>query len=105
MDIYQMLAFGLPPITSVVTWFVTRKQRNNAFLSDLQASIDLLSDRYNAALEELVKVKEQNVQLITNQNELKAQIQEMAKENNMLKDTVDELNKRLEGIKTITRTK
>lgn len=105
MDIYQILAFGLPPISSAVTWFVTRKQRNNAFLSDLQASIDLLSDRYNAALEELVKVKEQNVQLITNQNELKAQIQDMAKENNMLKETVDELNKRLEGIKTITRTK
>lgn len=105
MDIYQMLAFGLPPVTSAVTWFVTRSQRNNTFLSDLQASIDLLSDRYNAALEELVKVKEQNVQLMTNQNELKAQIQEMSKENNILKNTVEELNKRLEGIKTITRTK
>lgn len=105
MDIYQILTFALPPITSMVTWFVTRKQRNNAFLSDLQASIDLLSSRYNAALEELVKVKEQNVELITNQNEMKAQMSEMSKENAQLKETVEALNQRLEGVKTITRSK
>jgi len=102
-DIFQWLTILLPILSSAVTWFVARKKRNNDFLSDLQSSIDLLSEKYNAALQEIVIVKEQNSTLIITQKEMKLQIAELKRENGVLKGTIDELNKRLEGVKTITR--
>lgn len=102
-DIYQLLTVLLPIVSSVVTWYVARKKRNNDFLADLQRSIDLLSGKYNEALEELVAVKEQNSKLLIAQQEMKFQIAELKRENGVLKGTIDELNKRLEGVKTITR--
>lgn len=104
-DIYQVLTVTLPVISSLVTWFVARKKRKNDFLADLQSSIDLLSSKYNDALKELVTVKEQNSKLLIAQNEMKEQISNLTKENETLKNTVDELNERLSNVKTITRTK
>jgi len=104
-DIYQVLTVALPVLSSVITWFVARKKRKNDFLADLQSSIDLLSEKYNAALQELVTVKEQNSKLLIAQNEMKEQIDNLTKENETLKNTVDELNDRLSNVKTITRTK
>ncbi|MFV0403646.1 MAG: hypothetical protein ACK5KV_06820 [Bacteroides graminisolvens] len=104
-DIYQILTIILPVVSSVVTWFVARKKRKNDFLADLQTSIDLLSEKYNNALRELVEVKEQNSKLLVSQNEMKQQIALLTQENLTLKRTVDELNERLSNVKTITRTK
>lgn len=104
-DVYQLLAITLPVVSSVVTWFVARKKRNNDFLADLQASIDLLSEKYNDSLRELIEVKAQNSKLLIAQNEMKEQIENLTKENETLKSTVDELNERLSNVKTITRTK
>lgn len=49
--------------TNIATYFVTKRKKDNDFLSELQNSIDLLSSRYNAALEELCEVKKTNVDL------------------------------------------
>lgn len=102
-DIYQLLAITLPVVSSAVTWIVARKKRNNDFLADLQNSIDLLSDKYNATLRELVEVKEQNSKLLISQKDMQVQMIELKRENGELKSTIDELNERLSGVKTITR--
>lgn len=104
-NMIEWLTLILPVLSSVVTWWVMRKKRKNDFLADLQSSIDLLSDKYNTTLQELVVLKGQNAQLMIAQDELKAQIEALSQENAALKDTIDELNTRLTGVKTITRTK
>ncbi len=47
-------------LTGIATWFVSKRKRNNDFLSDLQGSINSLSDNYTQTLNELVQVKMQN---------------------------------------------
>ena len=57
----QILTWALPSgfLSSVVTWLVTRRQRNNDFLASLQKSIDLLTD--NAHLLANQKVMEEKI--------------------------------------------
>lgn len=74
--------------TNVCTYFVTRRKKQNDFISDLQKSIDLLSDRYTKTLNELVTVKETNLQLTTKVNEL-------ILENKKLKNEIASLSKRI----------
>jgi len=100
----EWLTVLLPVLSSVVTWWVMRKKRKNDFLADLQSSIDLLSDKYNSSLQDLIIVKEQNAKLMIAQDQMKNQIETLSKENAALKETIDELNTRLTGVKTITRT-
>ena len=80
-DIFSYVA---PVLTAVAGWFAGRKKQNNDFLSDLQASINLLA--------------EENKKLM-------AEVVELRKENAKLRIEVEELNARLENVKTITRTK
>ncbi len=103
----NLLTFSLPAgfIGSIAQWLVSKKKRDNDFISDLQKSIDLLSDRYNATLKQLVEVKEQNAELLASQKLLTLQVKELTKENDLLRKTVEELNERFANIKTITRTK
>ncbi len=103
----NFLTFSLPAgfIGSIVQWMFSKKKRDNDFISDLQKSIDLLSDRYNSTLKELIEVKEQNVELLSSQKTLTLQVKALTKENDLLRKTVEELNDRFANIKTITRTK
>ncbi len=74
--------------TNICTYFVTRGKKQNDFISDLQKSIDLLSDRYTKTLNELVIVKETNLQLTTKVNEL-------ILENKKLKNEIASLSNRI----------
>lgn len=53
--------FALPGgfLGAIATWIVNRKYRNNDFLSQLQNSIDLLTDKYTKALDELTLLKQE----------------------------------------------
>ena len=55
----QILTWALPSgfLSSVVTWLVTRRQRNNDFLASLQKSIDLLTEKYTETLNENVRLQ------------------------------------------------
>ena len=105
MEAKDILYWITPISTSIITWFVSRRKLNNDFLSELQRSIDLLSNKYNETLKELVEVKGQNIKLLTTQAEMDAKITYLTKENAALKSTIDELNEKLNNVKTITRTK
>lgn len=74
--------------TNVCTYFITKRKKQNDFISNLQSSIDLLSEKYTATLNELVIVKESNVQLTVKINEL-------IQENKSLKNEISNLYNRL----------
>lgn len=74
--------------TNICTYFVTRRKKKNDFIENLQSSIDLLSERYTKTLNELVTVRETNLQLTTKVNELII-------ENKQLKNEIASLSDRI----------
>lgn len=75
-------------MSSVVTWLVTRRQRNNDFLVSLQKSIDLLTEKYTATLNENVRLQADNAHLLANQKVMEEKIDALNKK-------VDQLTKQL----------
>jgi predicted nuclease with TOPRIM domain len=77
---------------SIATWFVARRKRNNDFIAELQASIDLLAKKNNEQLAIIVELREklaqQHVELLN-----------IKKENELLKTEVRKLNKNWQEMK------
>jgi len=78
-------------IGSLFTWLLSRRQRNNDFIADLQKSINLLTENYTKTLDELIVVKRQNAELQYLVNELQAQVQKLKDENATLIKKMNEL--------------
>ena len=92
MDYFiTILGYILTPIGGIIGWAFGSKKRNNDFLAELQASIDLLSTKNKELVEEVVK--------------LRAEVLHLKTENAALRREVEELNSKLENVKTITKTK
>lgn len=90
-------------ITALGGWLFGKRKRKNDFISQLQSSIDLLSEKYTETLKELILVKDQNTKLLIGQNEMAVEIKTLRKENAGLKKEVEELTLKLQDVKIITR--
>lgn len=75
-------------ISSVCTYFVTRQKKRNDFIADLQNSIDLLSKHYTETLNELIQVKETNLKL-------SLEVQQLITENKKLRNEINSLSSRV----------
>ena len=93
MDTVTILGYILAPVTAAVTWLFARRKQRNDFLKDLQASIDLLAAKNKTLLDEVVQLREENIQLRT-------EVTAMREDNKRLTAEVEELNRRLENWKT-----
>ncbi|MDR1811178.1 MAG: hypothetical protein LBR34_12400 [Prevotella sp.] len=83
MDLENIISYIAPALTALIGWLFGRKKERNDFLNDLQASIDLLAEKNKLLMEEIVKLRDENAQL---------------------RYEVEELNRKLENVKTITKT-
>lgn len=97
----NFLTFALPGgfLGSVVTWFASRRQRNNDFLAELQKSIDLLTEKYTKVLEENIILKADNAKLLANQAVMEQKIDTLTRtveelKNQLKPNTNDKQNKR-----------
>ena len=84
-----IVEFSVPIISAIVGYFVGKRKRDNDFISDLQTSIDVLSEK--------------NAKLIKQVVELNDQVVSLKRENAELKAEIASLNTKLDGVKTITR--
>ncbi len=91
-----ILGIIIAPISSYITWILARRKRDNDFISDLQSSINLLTDNYKKALNELTTLRAENVDLKSTQQKMIVQIEELKVENEKLKSTINALNKKLD---------
>jgi predicted nucleic acid-binding Zn-ribbon protein len=82
MELENIISYVAPVLTALIGWLFGRKKERNDFLSDLQASIDLLAEKNRLLMEEIVKLRNENAQL---------------------RYEVEELNRKLENVKTITK--
>lgn len=95
----------IPIVTAVVGYFVGKKKRDNDFLSELQHSIDLLSEKNAQLIRETISLNETVVALRKENAELKNEVSLLREENKALTADVSSLREQLNGIKTITRVK
>jgi predicted nucleic acid-binding Zn-ribbon protein len=79
-DIINIVA---PLITLVGGWIFGRRKQKNDFLTDLQASIDLLAEKNKSLMEEVIKLREENAGL---REELTLLRKQLEKEVRKLKD-------------------
>lgn len=77
-----ILGYVLAPITGAVGWLAASRKRRNDFLNDLQSSINLLAAENKRLITEVVELRRENVQL---------------------RVEVEELNRKLENVRTITK--
>lgn len=81
-DWVGILGYVLTPIASVFTWIVSRSKQKNDFLKELQSSINLLASENKKLMLEVLALRKENVEL---------------------RSEVEELNRRLNNVKTITK--
>jgi len=86
LDIVNIL---IPCVTGIAGWFVGRKKQRNDFLKELQESVDLLAQKNKLQMEEILKLRDEVVILRS--------------ENAGLLKKVEDLNSKLQDVKTITR--
>jgi len=100
----QALEIGLPTASAAIGWFASRfvqkKKRNNDFLGEMQANIDMLVVKYSDTLKELIALKAQNAELLTGQQTLESEIKLLRSQNAKLKLEVDKLTKLMKPTKT-----
>jgi len=84
-------------LTSLATWLVSKRKRNNDFLSELQNSINILSENYTKTLNELVQVKGQNAELLIQVASLQFQVEKLNTENASLIAKMNELKKMIKN--------
>lgn len=107
MDWMMMIVMYILPslLSGVGGWFVgknTKRKQKNDILQEMQASIDLLLDRNKTAMNELINLRGEVAQLKGENTELRVDVVKMTKENAALRVEVEELNHKLEDVKTIT---
>jgi threonine synthase len=84
-----LLGYLLAPVTAVASYFAGLRKSKNDFLQEMQKSINLLTAENTKLIERVVAL---NTEVIA-----------LRKENGMLRNEVEELNRKLENVKTITR--
>lgn len=103
MELIKFILMAVLPsgcVGTAIGWLVSKRNRDNDFLANLQSSIDFLSERNDQLLKELVTVKLQNMELKTIQEKMKGELEELRRENLALKQLIDE---KFENVRTITR--
>lgn len=95
----DLLMFLLPggALGSVVTWFATRRERNVTALAKLQESIDLLTKKYSAVLDENVQLKADNAEYRANQQILEAKIDALTERVNLLTEQLKKNENEIES--------
>ena len=92
-------------LTSGAGWLAGRRARNNAFLSDLQKSIDTLAAKNAEQMNEILKLREEVIILRSENLSQSKEISLLREENEKLRQQVSDLQQQLSNIKTITKIK
>ncbi len=87
----DFLMFALPGgfIGSIFTWFVGRRKQNNDMLSQLQASINMLSSENRKILDENIQLRRENADLKANQEEMIQKLSRLTKEVERLRKVIN----------------
>jgi hypothetical protein len=57
-ELISIISLGIAPLTSVITWIVARRARNNDMLTKMQQTIDLLVEKNKELYEEVLRLRD-----------------------------------------------
>lgn len=57
-ELISIISLAIAPLTSVVTWVVARRARNNDMLVKMQETIDLLVEKNKELYEEVLRLRD-----------------------------------------------
>lgn len=81
MDITTIIGYLFSALTGIVGWLAGRRKQNNNFISEQQSSINLLAEKNNELLKEIVSLRQQNAELQADQTAMKREMAVLRKEN------------------------
>lgn len=87
------------PVGGAIGWFFTKKKRDNDFITDLQGSIDLLSENYTKTLDNQIVLRKQNADLLILVAQLETEISKLKKQNEDLLKLVAQLETEISSLK------
>lgn len=97
-DSVTIIGYVFSAVAGVVGWLVGKRKQNNDFLADLQGSVSMLTEENAKLLKELVDVRKDNMILMSNQEQMKVEIEALRRENVALREEIGELNERLKRL-------
>lgn len=95
----DFLPYVVSLATGIAGWWVGRKKQKNDFLSDLQSSIDLLSEKNKTLLDEVVKLRGENATLHVNQEIMLSEMSTLRDENSELRKDIEAMSELLTSLK------
>lgn len=57
-ELISIISLAIAPLTSVLTWVVARRARNNDMLVKMQETIDLLVEKNKELYEEVLRLRD-----------------------------------------------
>lgn len=97
-DSITIIGYVFSAVAGVAGWLVGKRKQNNDFLADLQGSVSMLTEENAKLLKELVDVRKDNMILMSNQEQMKVEIEALRRENVALREEIGELNERLKRL-------
>ena len=91
-DMMTMLVdVAVPVATAIAGYFTGRRKRNNDFLSEMQGSIDMLSQKNREQMDEMIKLRGELVTVRTEYLELTKAQERLLAENRQLRSDIERL--------------
>ncbi len=102
----DLLTFALPGgfLSALITWLVSRRRRNNDMLAQMQASIDLLCEKYNDALQQNVALQQEKAEWLIMQQTLLGKIDKLTREVETLRRNITRKTPKNETSKNMETT-
>ncbi len=97
-NIITILTLLLTPVSTIVSYMVGRRKRDNDFLQQLQSSIDLLSKENSQLLVELIELKRKNIDLEAIQARMAIRQNELMQENGILRTKIEDLEQEIKQL-------
>ena len=76
MELTDIMTYFTPVVTAIFGWWAGRRKQRNDFISELQASIDLLAEKNKSQMEEIINLRNKVVELMATISTLTAQLAE-----------------------------
>jgi len=86
IQLTEVVNVALPAIAGAIGWLAGRRKQKNDFLSELQSSVNLLSEKNKEFVEEVVRLREENLMI-------RGEVIKLREENKTLRAEIETLNK------------
>ena len=91
IQLTEVVNVALPAVAGAIGWLAGRRKQKNDFLSELQSSVNLLSEKNKEFVEEVVRLREENLMI-------RGEVIKLREENKALRSEIETLNKNLVNV-------